>query len=174
MWVLRPEPRCWVQKIPWRREEQLTPVFLPGKSHGQRSLVGYKAAKTMGSQSLGHNWVTEHACTFSLSLKKEFRSRKTALLWGMTNPVQRLYSCPFNHLLLCSPLSSWNKKPACIISCYTRLFITTIAVWASPRTWEMPANSWAVRSSRLLRESSVGRETPPLGSLAAKQVLNNQ
>ena len=28
-------------KIPWRREWQSTPVFLPGESHGQRSLVGY-------------------------------------------------------------------------------------------------------------------------------------
>ena len=26
---------------PWRRRWQATPVFLPGKSHGQRSLVGY-------------------------------------------------------------------------------------------------------------------------------------
>ena len=26
---------------PWRREWQPTPVFLPGESHGQRSLVGY-------------------------------------------------------------------------------------------------------------------------------------
>ena len=31
----------WVRKIPWRRAEQPTPVFLPGESHGQRSLVGY-------------------------------------------------------------------------------------------------------------------------------------
>ena len=31
----------WIGKIPWRRERQPTPVFLPGKSHGQRSLVGY-------------------------------------------------------------------------------------------------------------------------------------
>ena len=31
----------WVRKIPWRRKWQLTLVFLPGKSHGQRSLVGY-------------------------------------------------------------------------------------------------------------------------------------
>ena len=31
----------WVQKTPWRRKWQPTPVFLPGKSHGQRSLVGY-------------------------------------------------------------------------------------------------------------------------------------
>ena len=32
----------WVGKIPWRRAWQLTPVFLPGESHGQRSLVGCK------------------------------------------------------------------------------------------------------------------------------------
>ena len=31
----------WVGKIPWRREWQPTPIFLPGKFHGQRSLVGY-------------------------------------------------------------------------------------------------------------------------------------
>ena len=28
--------------IPWRRKWQPTPVFLPGKSHGERSLVGYR------------------------------------------------------------------------------------------------------------------------------------
>ena len=31
----------WVGKIPWRRKWQPSPIFLPGKSHGQRSLVGY-------------------------------------------------------------------------------------------------------------------------------------
>ena len=31
----------WVRKIPWRRERSPTPVFLPGESHGQRSLAGY-------------------------------------------------------------------------------------------------------------------------------------
>ena len=30
----------WAGKIPWRRKWQPTPVFLPGESHGQRSLVG--------------------------------------------------------------------------------------------------------------------------------------
>ena len=32
----------WVGKIPWRREWQPTPIFLPGKSPGQRSLAGYR------------------------------------------------------------------------------------------------------------------------------------
>ena len=31
----------WIRKIPWRRKGQPTPVFLPGKSRGQRSLVAY-------------------------------------------------------------------------------------------------------------------------------------
>ena len=29
----------WVGKIPWRRAQQPTPVFLPGESHGQRCLT---------------------------------------------------------------------------------------------------------------------------------------
>ena len=51
----------WVQypgqKIPWRREWQPTPVFLPGKFHGQWSLVG----QSMGSQrvpQVGYNRAT--------------------------------------------------------------------------------------------------------------------
>ena len=39
----------------WRRKWQPTPVFLPGKSHGRRNLVGYKS---MGSQRVGHDWAT--------------------------------------------------------------------------------------------------------------------
>ena len=31
----------WVREIPWRRPWQPTPVFLPGESHGERSLAGY-------------------------------------------------------------------------------------------------------------------------------------
>ena len=30
-----------LRKIPWRRKWQPMPVFLPGKSHGQRSLADY-------------------------------------------------------------------------------------------------------------------------------------
>jgi len=33
----------WIRKIPWKRKWQWqpTPIFLPGKSHGQRSPAGY-------------------------------------------------------------------------------------------------------------------------------------
>ena len=39
----RPKRRrfdSWVGKIPWRRKWHPTPVFLPRKFHGQRSLAG--------------------------------------------------------------------------------------------------------------------------------------
>ena len=31
----------WVGQIPWRKAWQPTAIFLPGESHGQRSLAGY-------------------------------------------------------------------------------------------------------------------------------------
>ena len=43
-------------KIPWRRVGQSTVVFLPGESHGQRSLVGYSP---WGCR-VRHDWGTEH------------------------------------------------------------------------------------------------------------------
>ena len=36
----------WVRKIPWRRKWQPIPIFLPGKSHEQRSLVGLAKSHT--------------------------------------------------------------------------------------------------------------------------------
>ena len=35
----------WVGKIPWKKAWQPAPVFLPGKSYGQRSLMGYEGSK---------------------------------------------------------------------------------------------------------------------------------
>ena len=37
----RPRFDSWVRKIPWRRKWQPGLIFLPGESHGERSLVGY-------------------------------------------------------------------------------------------------------------------------------------
>ena len=53
------DPR--IRKIPWRRRWQPAPVFLPGKSHGQRSLVG---SNTWGCKSIRHNLVTKQQTYF--------------------------------------------------------------------------------------------------------------
>ena len=41
----------WIGKIPWSRKCQPIPVLLPGKSQGQRSMVG----SYMGWQRVGHD-----------------------------------------------------------------------------------------------------------------------
>ena len=51
----------WVWKIPWRREWQPTPVFLPEQSHGQRSLTDYSPWDHKESDTTE---VTEHECIY--------------------------------------------------------------------------------------------------------------
>ena len=60
------DPR--VGKIPWRRKWQPTPVFLLGKSHGQKNLVGYSSWGRRESDT------TEHART-----NNEFKLEKLIL-----------------------------------------------------------------------------------------------
>ena len=62
-WHNGKEPACkcrrhgfdlWVGKIPWRRKWQPIPVFLPGESQEQVSLVGYSP----WDHRVGHSWAT--------------------------------------------------------------------------------------------------------------------
>ena len=46
----------WIGKIPWRREWQPTPLSLPGKSHGQRSLAG---CSSQGCKRVRHDLGTK-------------------------------------------------------------------------------------------------------------------
>ena len=55
-------------KIPWKRKWQPTPVFLPGKSHGQRSLMGYNPWGRRESDTT--NWPSTHACLVQTTLTK--------------------------------------------------------------------------------------------------------
>ena len=44
----------WFGKISWRRKWQPTSAFLPGKSHGQRSLMGYRP---WGHKRVSRTWL---------------------------------------------------------------------------------------------------------------------
>ena len=71
-WLSGKEPTCrckryrrcgfdpWIGKISWRRKWQPNAIFLPGKSHGQRNLVGYspwghKELDTAGTEHKLHS-----------------------------------------------------------------------------------------------------------------------
>ena len=49
----------WVGKAPWGRKGQPIPIFLPGISRGQRSLMGYSP---WGCKRVWYSLVTEWAC----------------------------------------------------------------------------------------------------------------
>ena len=60
----RRQERCrfdpWFKKIPWNRKWQPTPVFLPGKLYGQRSLVGYSLWGRRESDKTGYACARTH------------------------------------------------------------------------------------------------------------------
>ena len=64
----------WEGKIPWKRKWQPTPVFLPGKFHGQRRLVG---CSPWGCTQLA---TTEHEYTpilLEISIGKENKTHQS-------------------------------------------------------------------------------------------------
>ena len=96
----------WFGKIPWRRKWQPTPIFLPEKSHGQRSLVGLKRVK---------HWLSMHAyicmcvcvCIFSPS-NDIWNSRAQITSSRARNLSQILFLPKFLPVCLsCSP-SLWH------------------------------------------------------------------
>ena len=61
----------------WRKKWHPTPVLLPGKSHGQRSLVGYSP----WGRRVRHDWATSLHSLHTLSLEKEMPTHSTILAW---------------------------------------------------------------------------------------------
>ena len=72
------DPR--VGRIPWRRKWQPTPVFLPGKSHGQRSLAVYSL---WGHKRVKNNLATERQFSLKIVLSTPNPARHPRLNWGI-------------------------------------------------------------------------------------------
>ena len=54
----------WLRRSPWRREWQLTTVFLPGDFHGQRRLVGYSPwghKESATTEQLTHTYTEKYS-----------------------------------------------------------------------------------------------------------------
>ena len=64
----------WVGKIPWGRAWQPTPVFLPGKPHGQRH--GLMGCSPQGHKGVRQGWATEHMQSLS-KCKPDLRGPET-------------------------------------------------------------------------------------------------
>ena len=64
----------WVGQIPWRRAWQPTPIFLPGESHGQRSLEGYSP---WGHRESDMTEATQHAPTVYVTVWMLYLNKNT-------------------------------------------------------------------------------------------------
>ena len=107
---MRPEFYPWVGKNPWRREWLPTPVFLPGKFHGQRGLAGYspwthKEPETTKRLTLSLSWsplthTTPLICTIiwkihPFKLSKPHSLLHTAVFHGiLSSSREQLLSIP--------------------------------------------------------------------------------
>ena len=91
----------WVGKIPWRRKRQPTPVLLPGKSHGRKSMMGYSPQRC----SVRENLATEHTATSILYILDVITSsayNRKYFLPFYRLPVYFIYS-----FLCCAKLLVW-------------------------------------------------------------------
>ena len=83
----RPRFDPWVEEILWRRKWQPTAVFLPGESHGQRSLVGSSMESWKSQTCLStHAASPPSHCLPSLSKK----SSSKAIRWSQKGSVSGL------------------------------------------------------------------------------------
>ena len=111
----RTHRRCgfdsWVGKIPWRRKWQPIPVFLPGKSHGQRSLVGY----SLWGHRVTCNWTYTHSVKdrkFNKSCDKLFTVK-----YGGKHEIQRNSTKDVN----CSSAIFWLWENEVILALVSKI-----------------------------------------------------
>ena len=86
----------WAGKIPWRRKWQPIPMFLPGKSQGQRSLVGRKEVDTSKHKYTLLVWIPTSSICYLCILKiseladmgrgEERVRRMERVTWKLTSP----------------------------------------------------------------------------------------
>ena len=108
----------WAGKIPRREKRQLTPVFLPGKFHGQRSLV------SMGLQRVAHDLAPkqqQQQQQYPSFLPPQLFTSPQILLRQDPVPVpekarkcQELWSCPASSLFpsedMCLVSEKWKPQ----------------------------------------------------------------
>ena len=105
LWCRKPRFDSWVWKIPWRRKWQPTPVFLPGKFHGQRSLAGH----VHGVARVRHNLATKppnmfsgYGNTLSSDLLFNQQNYHSFLRYVVFPPKSTMYVCLCLQTSICS------------------------------------------------------------------------
>ena len=113
----RHEFNPWIGKIPWRKAWQPTPVFLPGKSHGQRRLPGFSP---WGCKRVGRDLVTKQQQQQCEVIDEKTEERKVYELrsWHMSGTGL------LPHCALCVPFHWFliTRTCACMLSHVSRVW----------------------------------------------------
>ena len=114
----------WVGKIPWRRKWQPTPVFLPGKSHRQRSLSGYCP---WGDKRVEYNLATNPL----LSSNPLLESYYVYSIPGL-NPVDNRNNSPWvvtnQNVFKTSPNTRWGIKMFLVETHWSKVMMDVTAL----------------------------------------------
>ena len=183
----------WVRKNPWRRKWQPTPVFITGKSHGQRSLAGYSPGGCKESDMTGHTqthldrcYVCQLYVAIADHLKYSSRSQK------FTKTYQKSIDVLLRQLRVWSPVSlpdsawlfllfSMNPRiqvgEAMTISdppIFLKVGILTICVETRCQTHLNARISLTQSNIVKSMVSGVGTDTPPLGRTSRSLYVTEQ
>ena len=131
----------WAGKNLWRRAWQPTPVFLPGESHGQRSLVGYSS---QGCTELGTSEATQHA--YQQSLQNVPQSWVLKLLNTLTLGSSKQSSIIWGSQLFYAGECLLNTY---YIAIKEGFLIHSFSIMSSPGRWK-PTNSFASVCTKML------------------------
>ena len=118
----------WVRKIPWRRAWQPTPVFLPGESHGQRSLVG---CGPWGHKELDMTEVTQHTRkgNLTIAIKYTLLQQLNGSIFCKTKHPNLTIYCGFSAMF-----SVWHT-PLCHLAGWDYLLITAFWYLSNSTFW---------------------------------------
>ena len=108
--MLRQELGFWVGKIPWRSEWQSTPIFLPGESPGQSSLMGYNPQGCKGSHRVN---------------LQQSRWRWSDHQWPISRQLSELTVL----------FSAWSPLPLSIKALAHQLSVGRVSLWTDSSTY---------------------------------------
>ena len=147
----------WVWKIPWRREWQPTPVFLPGKSHGQEELgrllsTGLQESDTIEGQNKYAVLLLDKQKNYQYIWQQDWSSE--TLLWSLEEPDIKqslvyfffnvfIFGCAGSLLLhgFLSRCSQWGPLSSCSARTYCSGF--SCGAQAAERKGFSSCSSWA-------------------------------
>ena len=126
----------WARKIPWRRSWQLTPVFLPGESHGQRSLAG---CSPRGHKESDMTEATQHSnLFFALTV---LGRESTNCLFATHFNLQSDLKSELKENRSPVQLSSFDELPVCLFWIYSPLLLPRRPLFPLGYPWQRETNS---------------------------------